>query len=207
MVKLLIATSNPGKIAELKALLSDLPCEVIGLSDLSPLPLADETGASFSENAQLKADYYHALTGLLTLADDSGLEVDALGGAPGIYSARYAGESASDAERVAKLLDEMKAVPDAERTARFVCSLALAGPQLRRVFEGRCEGKIARAPRGSSGFGYDPIFIDPETGRTFAELTREEKAARSHRGRALAAARIFLTRWLSNESTKERKTE
>jgi XTP/dITP diphosphohydrolase len=197
MIKLLIATSNSGKIAELAALLSHLPCQVIGLSDLpQPLPLAAETGASFAENALMKAEHYSALTGLLTLADDSGLEVDALGGAPGIYSARFAGEGASDAERVAKLLGEIKDEPDAKRTARFVCSIAIVGPHLKRTFEGRCEGVIARAPRGSNGFGYDPIFIDPELGRTFAELTREEKAARSHRGRALKAARRFLAEWL-----------
>lgn len=202
MTKLLVATSNPGKVTELAGLLKDLPCQVIGLSDLpQPLSIAPETGATFSENALMKAEHYHARTGLLTLADDSGLEVDALGGAPGIYSARYAGEAASDAERVVKLLEEMKDVPDAERTARFVCSIAvigmLGGEQLRRTFEGRCEGLIARVPHGSSGFGYDPIFIDVELGRTFAELIQEEKAARSHRGRAMAAARNFLAERLS----------
>ena|SRR5438552_3931278 len=202
MTKLLVATSNPGKVAELATLLKDLPCQVIGLSDLpQPLPIAAETGATFSENALMKAEEYHARTGLLTLADDSGLEVDALGGAPGIYSARYAGETATDAERVVKLLDEMKDVPDAKRTARFVCSIALVGmldgQQLQCTFEGRCEGLIARSPRGNGGFGYDPIFIDVELGHTFAELTREEKAARSHRGRAMATAKSFLAQWLS----------
>ena len=142
MTQLLVATSNPGKVVELAALLKDLPCQVIGLSDLpQPLPIAAETGATFSENALMKAEEYHARTGLLTLADDSGLEVDALGGAPGIYSARYAGETATDAERVVKLLDEMKDVPDAKRTARFVCSIALVGmldgQQLQRTFAQR----------------------------------------------------------------------
>jgi XTP/dITP diphosphohydrolase len=197
MLRLLIATSNAGKIAEIASLLAGLPCQVIGLNDWpEPVPAVAETGATFSENALLKAEYYHAQTGLLTLADDSGLEVAALGGAPGLYSARYAGAGASDAARVTKLLEEMKAVPDEKRAARFVCSIALVGPQLRRAFEGTCEGVIARAPRGERGFGYDPIFVDIELGRTFAELTPAEKAARSHRGRALDLARNFLAQWL-----------
>lgn len=198
--ELLIATSNPGKVAEIIALLAGLPCQVIGLGALPPLTSVDETGATFGENALIKARHYHALSGRLTLADDSGLEVDALGGAPGIYSARYAGEGASDAVRVAKLLDELRDVPDAQRTARFVCSVALVGGKVERTFEGACEGVIAREPRGGGGFGYDPIFIDRQLGRSFAELTREEKAARSHRGRALAAARGFLEQWLAPDS-------
>jgi XTP/dITP diphosphohydrolase len=197
MTDLLIATSNPGKVTELAGFLRGLPCRVLGLSELTPaLPAVAETGATFTDNALIKATHYHALSGLLTLADDSGLEVDALGGAPGIYSARYAGEGASDAERVRKLLAELHGVPEAGRTARFLCSLALVGPRLRRTFEGRCEGLITREPRGGGGFGYDPVFLDVELGRTFAELRPEEKAARSHRGRALAAAREFLEQWL-----------
>jgi len=196
MPQLLIATTNPGKVAEITVLLAGLPCRVSGLT---ALPEAAETGATFTENALIKAEHYHALTGWLTLADDSGLVVDALGGAPGIYSARYAGAGASDAARIAKLLDELKDVPAARRTARFVCSVALVGPHLRRTFEGTCEGVIAREPRGDGGFGYDPIFIDAELGRSFAELTREEKAARSHRGRALAAARSFLEQLLKED--------
>lgn len=198
MLKLLIGTTNRGKAAEIAALLGGLPCTVIGLADYpQPLPPVAETGSTCAENALLKAEHYYQLTGLLTLADDSGLMVDALGGAPGVHSARYAGAEASDAERNARLLDQMKGVPEAERTARFICSIALVGPQLKRIFEGRCEGIIARAPRGQYGFGYDPIFIDAELGRTFAEMTREEKAARSHRGKALAALRNFLREWLA----------
>ena len=194
---LLIASTNPGKVAEFRRLLAGLPLEVIGLERL---PAPDETGQTFAENALLKAQYYFSHTGLLALADDSGLEVDALGGAPGIYSARYAaryaGDDATDAERLAKLLDELKDVPDSQRTARFRCAIALVGvidaaPE-RRVFEGVCEGLITRAPRGDNGFGYDPVFFDPQLQRTFAELRPEEKAARSHRGRALAAALEFL---------------
>ena len=204
MTKLLIATTNAGKVAELRALLGDLPCEVAGLSDLAqPAPPVDETGATFAENALLKADHYFAHAGWTTLADDSGLEVEALGGAPGVYSARYAGEGASDAERTAKLLGELEGVPDSRRAARFVCAVALVGPQFRRTFEGSCGGVIARAPRGGGGFGYDPVFVDAELGRTFAELTREEKAARSHRGRALAAARAFLEQWLTGSTGRE----
>jgi XTP/dITP diphosphohydrolase len=197
MLRLLIATTNQGKVTEFTRLLGDLPLEIIGLDSLSPsLPAPAETGQTFAENALLKASYYFAATGLLALADDSGLEVDALNGAPGIHSARYAGAGAGDPDRIARLLDELRLVPDPERTARFKCSIALAGiindREERRVFEGSCEGLIARAPRGSHGFGYDPVFLDRELNRTFAELTPQEKAARSHRGRALIAVRNFL---------------
>jgi XTP/dITP diphosphohydrolase len=200
-LRILIATTNPGKLAELRRLLSGLPCELSGLEALAAAPpVPAETGNTFAENARLKAEYYFSHTGLLSLADDSGLEVDALGGAPGIYSARYAGEAASDAERIAKLLDELKEVPDERRTARFKCSLALVGvievaPE-QHIFDGSCEGLIARAPRGDGGFGYDPVFVDQASGRTFAELAPAEKAARSHRGRALAALRDFLRKRL-----------
>jgi XTP/dITP diphosphohydrolase len=202
MTTLLIATSNKDKVAEIAALIEGLNYRVIGLSDLSQIPLpVEEIGTTFAENAMIKAQYYHSLTGLLTLADDSGLEVDALGGRPGVYSARYGGEGLSSAGQIALLLEEMKDVPEAKRTARFVCSIALIGilngSQIRKTFEGRCEGKIAFAPRGEGGFGYDPIFIDAESGRTFAELSREEKSARSHRGKALRATREFLESLLS----------
>jgi XTP/dITP diphosphohydrolase len=193
MTTLLIATTNNGKVAEIASLLEGLDCCVIGLADLPQIPPAvEETGTTFVANALIKAEYYHALTGLVTLADDSGLEVDALGGRPGVYSARYGGEGLSSADQIALLLEEMKDVPEERRTARFVCSIALVGPQLQQTCEGRCEGRIAHAPRGEGGFGYDPIFIDAESGLTFAELSREEKATRSHRGKALRAAGEFL---------------
>ncbi|HZS05015.1 MAG TPA: RdgB/HAM1 family non-canonical purine NTP pyrophosphatase [Blastocatellia bacterium] len=204
MIELLVATTNKGKIAELAGMLRDLPCQIIGLDSLpnSP-PIPEETGATFAENALLKAEHYFNHAGLLTLADDSGLEVDALGGAPGIWSARYAGAGASDAERVARLLEELRDVPDAARTARFRCSIALVGVITgaveRHVFEGSCEGVITRAPRGRQGFGYDPVFLDGETGRTFAELSPAEKSARSHRGRALGVTRSFLERRLKRD--------
>ncbi|MGH9831559.1 MAG: RdgB/HAM1 family non-canonical purine NTP pyrophosphatase [Blastocatellia bacterium] len=193
MTTLLIATTNNGKVAEIASLLEGLDCRVIGLADLPQIPPAvEETGTMFVANALIKAEYYHALTGLVTLADDSGLEVDALDGRPGVYSARYGGEGLSSAGQIALLLEEMKDVPEERRPAKFVCSIALVGPQFHQTFEGRCEGRIARAPRGEGGFGYDPIFIDAESGCTFAELSREEKATRSHRGKALRAAREFL---------------
>ncbi|MFN0108315.1 MAG: RdgB/HAM1 family non-canonical purine NTP pyrophosphatase [Blastocatellia bacterium] len=197
MKTLLLATTNLGKVAELRAMVADLNCQVIGLADLPKIPAAvEETGQTFAENALLKAEYYHRLTGLTALADDSGLEVNALDGRPGVYSARYGGKELSSSEQIELLLDEMKAVPDGQRSARFVCSLALVGESLSQLFEARCEGLIARAPRGNHGFGYDPIFIDEELGRSFAELTRDEKAARSHRGQALSQAREFLAKWL-----------
>lgn len=194
---LLIATTNPGKVAEINDLLAGLNCRVIGLADLpQALPIVEETGTTFTENALLKAEHYHQRTGLLTLADDSGLVVDALDGRPGVYSARYGGAGLSSTEQINLLLAELKDVPAEKRTARFVCCIALvgelAGEQLRQTFERSCEGLIANAPRGAQGFGYDPIFIDAELGRTFAELSREEKAARSHRGQALRATNAFL---------------
>lgn len=197
MKTLLIATSNPGKIVELKNMLRDLDCLVVGFADLPQTPSSiEETGQTFAENAMLKAEHYQMLTGLTALADDSGLEVDALGGRPGVYSARYGGEGMSSAEQMDMLLNEMKEIPGERRTARFICSIALVGNNLKRIFEATCEGSIAMSPTGSKGFGYDPIFIDAELGRSFAELTREEKAARSHRGKALSQAREFLAKWV-----------
>ncbi len=197
MQKLLIATTNAGKVREISLLLGILPFEVIGLQDLptTPPPIP-ETGATFAANAILKSEYYFTETGVFALADDSGLEVDALNGSPGIYSARFAGEDATDADRVMKLLEELRDVSAAHRTARFVCAIALTGilngEVTTHVFEGSAEGLIAWETRGSNGFGYDPIFYDQEIGLTFAELTRAEKSARSHRGKALAAAKTLL---------------
>ncbi|MEO6727109.1 MAG: RdgB/HAM1 family non-canonical purine NTP pyrophosphatase [Blastocatellia bacterium] len=206
---LLIATSNPGKVIEIASLLQGLNCRVIGFGDLPEAPpTVEETGTTFAENALLKAEQYHALTGpltcVLTLADDSGLEVDALEGRPGVYSARYGGKGLTSAQQIELLLNEMEDVPDDRRTARFVCSIAMVGTivgmeakkTFTQTFEGRCEGVIARQPRGNGGFGYDPVFIEVGTGCTFAELTREEKATRSHRGKALRQAREFLMEWL-----------
>src|SRR5437868_8602498 len=195
MTQLLVATSNPGKVAELATLLKDLPCQVIGLSDLpQPLPIAAETGATFSENALMKAEEYHARTGLLSLADDSGLEVDALGGAPGVYSARYAGEEASAADRIERLLAALSQTGDADRRARFVCVIAISDPQgvIANLSTGICEGTIADAPRGTNGFGYDPIFVPDGYEQSFGELPTEIKEVISHRARALKVTSSFL---------------
>lgn len=186
---LLVATTNPGKLRELQASVEGLPLQ--SLRDFPGLLEVEEDQDTFEGNARKKALAYARATGLAALADDSGLCVDALGGRPGVYSARYA--PGDDAARVEKLLLELAEVPDPARTAAFVCALSLAFPDGRVITElGRCEGRIAKAPKGEGGFGFDPVFVDPESGKTFAELTHEEKHARSHRGRALARMRPHL---------------
>ena len=194
MPTLLIATTNPGKIKEITSLLEGLPYDVIGLNDLpDSYEVVEETGKTFTENAIIKSEYYFAQTGILSLADDSGLEVDALDGAPGIYSARFAGEGATDADRVVKLLEELQTIPPENRGAQFVCSIAITGfDEGTKTFEGIAHGVVAQAPRGENGFGYDPIFEDVATGKTFAELNRTEKSLSSHRGKSLMLAREFL---------------
>jgi XTP/dITP diphosphohydrolase len=193
--ELLVATNNAGKVRELARLLADLPLRLRLLSEFGDIPEAVETGATFTENAVLKATYYSSLCGMLTLSDDSGLAVEALGGRPGVYSARYAGPHATYAERMSRLLEELAAAGDAERRARFVCVIAVADPSTAevRTFEGVCEGHIARAPRGTGGFGYDPLFIPEGHAQTFGELPDEIKQQISHRARALAKAAAFLT--------------
>ena len=181
----LVATRNPGKLREFRALLAPAGWSVLGLDDLAEPPTEPaEEGATFADNARVKALAVCEATELAVLADDSGLEVAALGGRPGVYSARYAGAHAADGDRIAKLLEELGAERD--RRARFVCALALAqkGTLLAEAL-GECRGEIAEQPRGSHGFGYDPVFLVPELGRTFAELSEAEKNLRSHRARAL----------------------
>lgn len=181
---LLIATTNPGKIRELKAIFSGaLPC-LRTLAEFAETPEAEETGATFAENAVIKARHYALHTGLWTLADDSGLEVEALGGAPGVYSARYGGKEASYAERMSRLLGELDGA--ATRRARFVCVLALAEPEQNTTltFMGECKGSIANSPRGSGGFGYDPIFVPDGYNQTFGEMTPHGKKLLCHRSRA-----------------------
>jgi XTP/dITP diphosphohydrolase len=187
MKRLVVATRNLGKWHEFRRLLFSLKADVFSLADLSIDTDFEETGSTFAENARLKALAYSHLTSLPVLADDSGLEVAALGGKPGIYSARYAGPGASDADRIRKLLAELGEVSTG-RDARFVCALALAqeGKVLAEA-EGECRGVIAPEPRGTNGFGYDPVFYFPELGRTYAELSNEEKNRYSHRGRAAAS--------------------
>ncbi|HMG76707.1 MAG TPA: RdgB/HAM1 family non-canonical purine NTP pyrophosphatase [Pyrinomonadaceae bacterium] len=191
---LLVATQNKGKLEELRQLLEDLPLELYGLSDFPDVETVPETGESFIENASLKAAGYAAQTGLLTLADDSGLEVDALGGAPGIRSARYAGESASDADRTSRLLAELSNIPAAKRSARFVSAVAIATSegQIMNVSVGTCDGHIDFAPHGSEGFGYDPVFIPGGYDQSFGELESAIKNQLSHRARALSGTREFL---------------
>ena len=192
--ELLVATHNAGKVRELARLLADLPLRLRLLSEFGGIPEAVESGATFAENAALKATHYCARSGLLTLSDDSGLVVDALGGRPGVYSARYAGPGATYAERMRRLLGELAAAGDSERSARFVCVIAVADPSTGEVktFEGVCEGRIAREPRGTQGFGYDPLFVPEGHAQTFGELPDEIKRDISHRARALAKAAGFL---------------
>lgn len=193
MRKLLIATHNQGKAREYRELLAGLPLEVTYLDAEGISREVEETGATMEDNARLKAGEYAQLSGLWTWADDSGLEVDALGGAPGVFSARYAGEGATDADRYRKLLDALTGVPWDSRTARFRCAVALATPEGEmRVTEDVCEGLIAFGPAGANGFGYDPVFYMPEHGATMAQLPSELKNQVSHRARASQKALAIL---------------
>jgi XTP/dITP diphosphohydrolase len=192
--KLLLASSNPGKLREYRVLAAGQPVELELLPNLSSLPAFDESAPTFAENAAGKALHYSRLAELPVIADDSGLVVPALGGSPGVHSARYAGASASDADRVQKLLAEMRNKKGEERRAHFVCVLAMAQKgRAIAVFSAAVEGLLAEAPRGTDGFGYDPIFFFPALGRTYAETTREEKNQYSHRGRAFRKLLAFLT--------------
>jgi len=187
MKELVIATRNQGKLREFRELLRPLKNEILSLADLRVDTECEESGNTFAENARLKAIGYSRIIRFPVLADDSGLEVEALGGRPGIFSARYGGPGASDEDRVRKLLKELESSAG-ERNARFVCSLALAqGGTLLLESEGECRGTIAKEPRGTNGFGYDPIFLFPKLGRTYAELKQKEKNVHSHRSRAVAS--------------------
>jgi XTP/dITP diphosphohydrolase len=187
-MRLLVATGNPGKLRELEAALGRHGVEVVGLDALADRSPVEEGGATFLDNARAKAEAYSRRTELPVLGDDSGLEVDALEGRPGVLSARFGGPDLSDAARCRAVLKGLVDVPEERRTARFRCVLALArGGRTLSTFEGSVEGRILRELRGKGGFGYDPIFLFPETGRTFAEMEPAEKEAVSHRGRALAA--------------------
>jgi XTP/dITP diphosphohydrolase len=199
--RLLVATTNPGKAREIAEILGDLGLRVAGLEAVPWVPLFEEGDESFADGARAKAAFYSRITGWPTLGDDSGLEVDALGGAPGVRSARWAGPGASDADRIAKLLGELAGVPPERRTARFRCAVSLvaAGREVVAA-EGSCEGRILEAPRGTGGFGYDPVFLVPELNLTFAELPAAEKNGLSHRGRALAALRQRLAEWLRTDA-------
>ena len=191
---LVLATLNRGKARELVALLGDVPFALRMLADYPGAVAPEENETTYRGNALLKARAAARLIGTWSLGDDSGLEVDALGGAPGLHTARYGGPGLGDADRYTRLLEALSAVPDDRRTARFRCVIAIVDPEGREwVVEGDAEGTITREPRGDGGFGYDPLFYYPPLGKTFAELSDAEKSDVSHRGRAAAAARRALT--------------
>ena len=192
-ITLVIATRNPGKFTEIASLLRGLSVVLQPLDRVGPIEVPPESGESFQENAGLKAAAVARASGQLALADDSGLEVDALGGQPGVYSARFCGPQATDADRNGLLLEKLREVPSEQRTARFRCVVAIADPRGPiRFAAGACEGRIALAPRGTRGFGYDPIFEIASLGRTFAELESDIKNRVSHRANAMAGARVIL---------------
>ncbi len=204
-VEILIATHNRGKIREVQEALHSLPVKLRYLNEFPHVSPVDEVGRTYEENALLKSRGYAKQTGVCALADDSGLEVDALGGGPGVHSARFGGESLSDQDRIQKLLLELSKQAGTRRSARFVCCMALSGwertavdgePRLLTLIEAKCEGSIAPKAQGANGFGFDPVFVPEGYLATFAELPTEVKARISHRAQALAAIGAFLGRWL-----------
>lgn len=198
MKEIVVATKNAGKVAELAATLAPLSITVRAVSEYGDIAEPEETGTTFAENSILKARYYAEKTGCACLADDSGLEVDALEGRPGVYSARYAGPGATDSANNDKLLTELSGRPNAARTARFRCVLAFYEPTGQTMTaDGTCEGTILQAPRGSGGFGYDPLFYMAPFNKTLAEMSVQEKNAVSHRGKAVAVMVDKLAGYLS----------
>ncbi len=195
-MQVVLATRNQGKIRELQAMLAGHGVDVLGLDSFPQVGEIEETGATFEANARLKAEAVSKATGLIALADDSGLVVDALDGAPGVYSARYSGENATDASNNEKLLAALDGVPQDKRGCRFVSVVVAHAPDGRElVFEGVWLGRVAFAPQGENGFGYDPLFLDPELGLSAAQMTPEQKNERSHRGRAMRALMDFFPRF------------
>jgi XTP/dITP diphosphohydrolase len=204
--RLVLATRNPGKIREVTAIYHHIGIVWLSLIDLPEIGDVAEEGATYAENAVAKARTASMASGLSALADDSGIEIDALGGSPGVHSARFLGPAATDAERNTRILQLLQEIPDAKRTARYVASVALARPDgAVQVFEGICEGWIATRPRGAGGFGYDPLFVPRGETRTMAEVPAEVKNRISHRARALRAAEPHLVELL-NMSGKDRPT-
>ena len=194
MKQIIIATKNKGKAKDFEALFNPHGYQVLTLHDVADHMDVEETGTTFEENALLKATALADYLQSIVIADDSGLEIDALEGRPGVYSARYAGEEKSDEANMQKVLDELQGVPESERTARFVCAIAVASPSIEPfTVRGTCEGVIATERRGTNGFGYDPIFFVPSEGKMMAELSPEEKGAISHRGNALKQLSSRLT--------------
>jgi len=192
-LEVIVATRNKGKIREIRDALKGLDLRIYGLSDFPDVPEIEEDGHSFAENALKKARFYAKYFGKLTLADDSGIEVDSLKGLPGVYSARYAGERASSQENNQKLLREIQGVPISKRGARFKCIIAMKSPEGKEaIAEGSCKGRIGFQEKGRKGFGYDPLFILRKDGKTMAELSLEEKNRVSHRGKALKKIRRII---------------
>ena len=191
-IKIVIATTNNHKLTEIAEILNDIPAELLSLQDFPEIPPIEETGSSFRENALIKAQTVFRHTGLITLADDSGLEVDALDGAPGIYSARYSGKEHDYAANNQKLLEKLQNIPRKDRGARFRCVTAIVGPESEQVVQGIVQGSIINELRGSKGFGYDPLFVPQGFNRTFAELGEEVKNRISHRARAFRKAKDVL---------------
>lgn len=192
-MKITLATKNRGKAVEIREILKDIGAEVLTLDDFPEIVMPPESGETFRANAVEKARFVAEATGALALADDSGLEVEALGGRPGVRSARYAGAGATDRENFTKLLKELEGVPFEKRKARFVCVIAIAGPGVEEAaFEGTLDGYISVEPSGREGFGYDPVFFIPGENKTAAELRPDEKNRISHRARALEKARAWL---------------
>lgn len=199
MKEVLIATNNKGKAKDFEVLFRPLGIDVLTLQDIDQSIDVEETGTTFVENAVLKAETVAKMLGKVVIADDSGLEVDALNGEPGVYSARYAGEPSNDEANIDKLLSHLAGVPETKRQARFRCVLAVAGPGIdTTTYSGSCEGVIANERRGTNGFGYDPIFYVPAKGKTMAELSAEEKSAISHRGAALTQLKESLPEFLKH---------
>ncbi|MBC7187714.1 MAG: XTP/dITP diphosphatase [Calditrichaeota bacterium] len=197
--RLVLATRNLDKVREMRQVLADVGWEVLSLEQFPGAPEVLEDGTTIEANAIKKALAIAQHTGLVALADDTGLEVAALGGAPGVCSSRYAGPAATYAENVRKLLRDLDGVPEEQRTARFRCVIAIAEGERVETVEGVCEGRITTAPRGNGGFGYDPVFLVPELGLTFAEMPLEQKNALSHRGKALREAKALLATWQTHE--------
>jgi XTP/dITP diphosphohydrolase len=193
---LLVATTNDHKLEEFRTIFAGSPYQLVSLYDVPPGIDVEETGETFQENSQLKALAYSRATGLLALADDSGLEIDALGGAPGVYSARFGGEDATYPERFRMIFERLRGLSSEQRSARFRCVITIAEPSgYCRSVEGSIEGQITEEPRGENGFGYDPIFLVPELSKTTAEISPEHKNRISHRGQAASLARELLATW------------
>jgi len=208
MHTLLLATSNPHKLEEFRTIFSDVPLRLLSLNDVQLNVDVEETGNTFAENAELKGRAYAQMSHMLTLADDSGLEIDALGGVPGVHSARYLGRETSYEERFRVILEQLKGLPLEQRSARFRCVIAVTSTSGKiHVVEGIVEGVIAESPRGTHGFGYDPIFFLPELGKTFAELEPVVKNRISHRARAAQSARKLLENWPYDSSGSREQSQ